>query len=122
MSQQAARKLNQQPQQSANVKFQKKHIKGETIVSRYLVPDTFLFVTVLAVSVALAIWTVCLSAQLTSAQSSLQAVTQKMSQLHEKNVTTSQTVSELSSRARLEKIAKKAGLSMKENSTRNVTK
>ena len=52
----------------------------------------------------------------------LQKVTQNVSQINNSNESKKQEISELSSRSRLDKIAKKAGLTIDEQKVRNVTK
>lgn len=74
-------------------------------------------------------WTACLgcitissSIRVNNAQSNLQAVTAQVTKLNNRNSNIRQEISELSSRSRLMRIAKKDGLSLNEQSTRNVTK
>lgn len=66
--------------------------------------------------------TISSSIHVNTAQSDLQAVTTQVTKLNSKNSNIRQEISELSSRSRLMGIAKKDGLSLNEQNTRNVTK
>lgn len=66
--------------------------------------------------------TISSSIRVNNAQSDLQAVTNQATKLSNRNSNIRQEISELSSRSRLMSIAKKDGLSLNEQSTRNVTK
>ena len=66
--------------------------------------------------------TIASSTNLNTAQSNFQDITTKITTLNNKNSNIKQEVSELSSRSRLTGIAKKDGLSLNEQNTRNVTK
>ena len=66
--------------------------------------------------------TISSSIHVNTAQSDLQAVTTQVTKLNSKNSNIRQEISELSSRSRLMGIAKKNGLSLNEQNTRNVTK
>lgn len=70
----------------------------------------------------LAIVVVTFNARLATAQLQLQEITQNISQINNSNESKKQEISELSSRSRLNKIAKEAGLTMDEQKIRNVTK
>lgn len=59
---------------------------------------------------------------LNSSQVDLQKVNTRISNMQSKNANTKQEVGELTSRSRLDAVAKKAGLSMNEQNTRNVSK
>lgn len=66
--------------------------------------------------------TISSSIRVNNAQSNLQSVTGQVTKLSNRNSNIRQEISELSSRSRLMNIAKKDGLSLNEQSTRNVTK
>lgn len=66
--------------------------------------------------------TISSSIHVNTAQSNLQTVTAQVTKLNSKNSNIRQEISELSSRSRLMGIAKKDGLSLNEQDTRNVTK
>ncbi|EJE99101.1 cell division protein FtsL [Liquorilactobacillus mali] len=59
---------------------------------------------------------------LSSTQYELQNVNQKIVEIQNDNVNTKQEVSELSNKSRLMKVAQDAGLTMNDNSIRNVSK
>lgn len=66
--------------------------------------------------------TISSSIHVNTAQSNLQTVMAQVTKLNSKNSNIRQEISELSSRSRLMGIAKKDGLSLNEQDTRNVTK
>ena len=71
---------------------------------------------------ALGCFTIASSTNVNSAQTRLQDITSEITSISNKNSNIKQEVSELSSRSRLTGIAKKDGLSLNEQNTRNVTK
>ncbi|MBG1237119.1 cell division protein FtsL [Lactiplantibacillus plantarum subsp. plantarum] len=86
-----------------------------------------LFEKVLCVSLSLvvfglAIMLVSTNIATSNAQSQLQTVQTKVTKVQAKNTSAAQEISELSSRSRLNKIAKQYGLSLNNGSIRNVYK
>ncbi len=71
---------------------------------------------------SLAIMLVSTNITATNAESELQTVQEKVSKVQAKNTSAAQEISELSSRSRLNKIAKQYGLSLNNGSIRNVYK
>ena len=71
---------------------------------------------------SLAIMLVSTNITATNAESELQTVQENVSKVQAKNTSAAQEISELSSRSRLNKIAKQYGLSLNNGSIRNVYK
>jgi len=71
---------------------------------------------------ALAIALVSSNIAIGNAQSTLQAVQAKVTKVQASNTSATQQISELSSRSRLNKVAKKSGLSLNNGNIRNVYK
>ncbi|WP_057828946.1 cell division protein FtsL [Liquorilactobacillus cacaonum] len=71
---------------------------------------------------AMTIFLISTKVSLSGAQYELQNLNQKIVNIQNSNVNTKQDISELSSKSRLMKIAQDAGLTMNDNSIRNVSK
>lgn len=70
----------------------------------------------------LAIFVVASNVKVSVSQNRLQNVTEQVNRLNTSNSNSKQEISELSSRSRLESIAKHSGLAMNSKNVRNVTK
>ena len=82
--------------------------------------NAFIGLGVLVMAMAcLVIWS---NTTVTSVQAKIQTINQKVSVLQTSNANMKEEISELSSRSRLMKIAKKVGLTMNDQNIRNVTK
>ncbi len=88
----------------------------------YLKTEKFMVVLISAWVSILACLVVASAITLNSSQVNLQHINAEISSVHAKNANTKQEVGELTSRSRLDAVAKSAGLSMNEQNTRNVSK
>jgi len=84
--------------------------------------EKVLCVTFSLVVFALAIALVSSNIAIGNAQTQLQAVQAKVTKVQASNTSATQQISELSSRSRLNKVAKKSGLSLNNGNIRNVYK
>ena len=118
---QTARKLNvitqPVPQTKINPGLTKTYKTNPYVKkTRALVIKATLFLAILGIV------SVTVNAKLAKTQLQLQQINQDISRIDNNNESKKQEISELSSRSRLNKIAKKAGLTMDEQKIRNVTK
>lgn len=90
--------------------------------AQYLKVERFMVVLISVWISILACLVVASAINLNSTQVHLQKVNAQISSVQSKNANTKQEVGELTSRSRLDSVAKKAGLSMNEQNTRNVSR
>ncbi|WP_290034213.1 cell division protein FtsL [Ligilactobacillus cholophilus] len=105
--------VNQSQNTATALEIQKKKFKRR---ERLTICGSFAWIAVLGCL------TIASSTNVNTAQNKLQDITTEISNMSSKNSNIKQEVSELSSRSRLTGIAKKDGLSLDEQNTRNVTK
>ncbi|MBZ2404673.1 cell division protein FtsL [Liquorilactobacillus hordei] len=123
MAQNTARQLETVPKRqeqatpihkaSPKVKSTRVPFSGFEIMSVTLLSLLFMGMMILVISSKV---------NLSSTQYKLQNINQKIVEIQNDNVNTKQEVSELSNKSRLMKFAQDAGLSMNDNSIRNVSK
>lgn len=121
MAQSTARQIFTEPA-SPEVHKTRKKAERQSKQATYLKTEKIMVVLIAAWISVLACFVIASTINLNSAQVELQKVNTSITAIQSKNANTKQEVGELTSRSRLDAFAKKAGLSMKEQNTRNVSK
>lgn len=84
--------------------------------------ETCLMILGTAILMSIMIWVISLKIMISTVQQHLQDVNSRITSIQDKNVNIKQKINELQSRSRLDKIAKKDGLSLSNGKIRNVNK
>ncbi|MCI1954011.1 cell division protein FtsL [Ligilactobacillus acidipiscis] len=121
MAQNTARQIMADPV-SQPVHTKKNKSEQQSKKAFYLKIEKIMVVLISAWVSVLACFVVASAISLNSSQVDLQKVSSQISAIQSKNANTKQEVGELTSRSRLDAFAKRAGLSMNEQNTRNVSK
>lgn len=121
MAQSTARQIMTEPAQQRIHKTPEKQ-QRQIKQSAYLKIEKIMLVLIATWISVLACFVIASAINLNSAQVGLQKVNSQIASVQSKNSNTKQEVGELTSRTRLDAFAKKVGLSMNEQNTRNVSK
>ena len=108
--------------QPQNLHHSSTYVRPQTNLNTYHKVEVVAVFIAIAWCLLLATFVVASSVSASVAQNQLQAATEKVTKLKTKNSNAKQEISELSSRSRLESIAKDSGLTMNSKNVRNVTK
>ncbi|GBG93951.1 cell division protein FtsL [Ligilactobacillus salitolerans] len=121
MASNTAKQLSAQPLQRP-IHNPERQPKKQSQKRTYLKIEKTMVVLISAWVSILACLVIASAINLNSSQVHLQKINGQITNMQAKNSNTKQEVGELTSRSRLDAVAKKAGLSMNEQNTRNVSK